>query len=69
MKTIFLDIDGVLVLENIEMPEGDTPPLFNKECVKVLNEILSETNAIIVLSSDWRLMWDIKRLDFIFKFR
>lgn len=68
MKTIFLDIDGVLVLEDAPESYEDNPPPFDKECVKIFNEILSETNAIIVLSSTWKKVWDLKRLDFIFKF-
>lgn len=69
MKTIFLDIDGVLVVsDNADEDYSENPPPFDPECVKVLNQILSETNAIIVLSSTWKKVWDLKRLDFIFKF-
>jgi hypothetical protein len=67
VKTIFLDIDGVLVLEDAEEYD-DNPPPFDKDCVRIFNEILQETNAVIVLSSDWRMVWDLKRLDSIFKF-
>ena len=68
MKTIFLDIDGVLVLEDSEESHDDNPPPFDKDCVRIFNEILQETNGIIVLSSTWKKVWDLKRLDFIFKF-
>ena len=81
MKIIFLDIDGVLATnkefgmnrtkfqtKHPEAKELHIPYPFNPECVKIFNEILDETNAIIVLSSDWRLHWDLDGLDRIFKF-
>ncbi len=68
MKTIFLDIDGVLVLNDAGEPHEEHAHPFDKACVAALNEILQETNAIIVLSSTWKKVWDLKRLDFIFKF-
>lgn len=66
MKVIFLDIDGVLNHENHYkwLTETDEPtPLqrvhpyseFNPESCKILNRIIDETNAKIVLSSTWRL--------------
>lgn len=81
MKVIFLDIDGVLATnkefamnrtkfqtKHPEALEIRIPYPFNSGCVKILNEILEITNAIIVLSSDWRFHWDLKDLDKIFKF-
>jgi hypothetical protein len=68
MKIIFLDIDGVLVLNDPGEPHAEYAHPFDKKCVAALNEILNETNAIIVLSSTWKKVWDLKRLDFIFKF-
>lgn len=81
MKIIFLDIDGVLATnkefamnrtkfqtKHPEAKEIHIPYPFNSGCVKILNEILDETNAVIVLSSDWRLHWDLNGLDKIFKF-
>ena len=81
MKIIFLDIDGVLAThkefitnrtkfqtKHPEAMEIRIPYPFNPGCVKVFNEILDETNAIIVLSSDWRFHWDLKDLNKIFKF-
>jgi len=72
MKIIFLNIDGVLATE------GDSwiPPHelyaypFNPTCVRVFNEILKTTNAEIVLSSDWRLMYnqDLEMLGDLFKY-
>ena len=81
MKVIFLDIDGVLATNKEfamnrtkfqtkypEAKEIHIPYPFNPGCVEVFNEILEETGAIIVLSSDWRLHWDLEELDKIFKF-
>lgn len=48
--------------------ELNIPYPFNAGCVKIFNEILSETDAKIVLSSDWRLYWNLEDLDKIFKF-
>jgi hypothetical protein len=80
MKIIFLDIDGVLAT-NKEFATNRTkfrekylwakelrvPYGFNKGCVDVFNEILDVTNADIVISSDWRIHWDLDELDKIFK--
>lgn len=81
MKIIFLDIDGVLAThkefmmnrtkfqsKHPEAKELNIPYPFNSGCVKVFNEILKETDAKIVLSSDWRLYWSLEELDKIFKF-
>lgn len=80
-KTIFLDIDGVLCTEKEffkstkkfhekfhEAKQLRVPYPFNFGCVKILNSILEETDAQIVLSSDWRHHWNIIELDMIFKF-
>lgn len=70
---IFLDIDGVLatnpdpkISKSLWYNEIAYP--FNKNCVKVLNKILEKTNAEIILSSDWRRVFDLDELDKIFKF-
>lgn len=78
---IFLDIDGVLTTDTEYnrirkkfWDKYDTakqlriPYPFNPGCVKVFNEILDETDADIVLSSDWRKYWDLEQLDTIFRF-
>jgi len=67
MKIIFLDHDGVICLfdewesrftkKGYRIPGGpieDQFDNFNKKAVIVLNEIIRETNAEIVVSSDWR---------------
>lgn len=77
MKVIFLDIDGVLNHEKHYkwLMETDEPtPLqqvypyseFNPESCKILNRIIDETDAKIVLSSSWRLD-GINRMNSLFK--
>ena len=76
---IFLDIDDVMVTsEEYNEPrkmvwekyniakELNVPYLFSTKCVKVLNNILDETNAEIVLTSDWRLRWNLNEMGKIF---
>lgn len=56
MKIIFLDIDGVLSLgwvKKIQTKWGEIYK-FDTKAVQTLNEILDETGAEIVLSSDWK---------------
>lgn len=63
MKVIFLDIDGVLNYTkwyvdernpgNINGEEGEIDPL----CIERVVRICNETNAKVVISSDWRLSW------------
>ena len=63
MKVIFLDIDGVLNYTqwyvsdrnpgNLNGVEGDIDPL----CAERINRICKETDAKIVISSDWRISW------------
>lgn len=70
MRYIFLDIDGVLATEECSFkPEHELYAYpFNKDCVRIFNEILLETDAQIILSSDWRLMFhDLETLDLVFK--
>jgi len=76
MKSIiFLDIDGVLSLipqwnlhrtSKSWIKEYDIYP-FDKKCVEVLNTILKETDAEIVISSDWRIEFKFNELKNIFK--
>jgi len=71
---IFLDIDGVLALDpqwslnrtsKSWISKYDCYP-FDKKCVNVLNEILKETDAEIVVSSDWRTYFNLNELKEIF---
>jgi hypothetical protein len=79
--TLFLDIDGVLATNKQYMMNKkkfqDKNPVakelrilypFDPKCVKIFNEILDETGADIVLSSDWKYHWNLEDLDKIFKF-
>lgn len=73
-KIIFLDIDGPLATEDCwTKPRsqmkygGKNIYLWNPTCCEILNEILKETGADIVLSSDWRKYFTLEELDEIFK--
>lgn len=77
MKVIFLDIDGVLNHEQHYkwLMETDEPTElqrvypyseFNPKSCELLNKIIKETGARIVVSSSWRLD-GINRLNIIFK--
>jgi hypothetical protein len=55
MKVIFLDIDGVLVTRDCLKTFKDGFMSFNPNSVAVLNKIVSETGAELVLSSCWRM--------------
>jgi hypothetical protein len=80
-KIIFLDIDGVLATHlqfmmnrtkfRKKYPEANTlriPYPFDEGCVKIFNEIIEETGADIVLTSDWKHHWDLGEIDKIFKY-
>jgi len=60
MKIIFLDIDGVILPFSGSKHNSALGPNkwgvegFCQKAVKILNEVLLETDADIVISSDWR---------------
>lgn len=73
-KVIFLDVDGVIAtirefnmthIAKTYVTKYNIYP-FNPKAVKVLNEILEETDATIIISSDWRLHFDPEQLNDIF---
>ena len=70
-KVIFLDIDGPLATDEClfktEMKFGVRLYKWNDKCCSVLNEIINETGAEIVLSSDWRKFFTLDQLEDIFK--
>lgn len=81
MKIIFLDIDGVLAThiqfmmnrtkfrkKHPEAEELRIPYPFDEDCVKIFNEIIEETGADIVLTSDWKHHWDLEGIDKVFKY-
>jgi hypothetical protein len=65
---IFLDIDGVLAVDITKYREtkwGDIYP-FNLKCCLVFNKIIEETNAQVVLSTDWALKFSLADMREIF---
>ena len=70
-KIIFLDIDGVMNCELEE--EGDSVYSFkpgytiSKRCLKLLNTLIADTGAKVVISSTWRRGFKLE--DFQAKFR
>jgi hypothetical protein len=63
-KVLFMDHDGVMVLRD---KDGDLDDFFSPKCVKVLNEIILATGCEIVISSDWRLNYDLRGLQEIYR--
>jgi histidinol phosphatase-like enzyme len=59
MKIIFLDIDGVLnnqvMHETGEELIGTVGGKLSKKCIMLLNDLVKETGAKIVISSSWRV--------------
>lgn len=69
MKIIFIDIDGVLATSqcwNMSQDNKWNAYPFDKKAVIVLNEILNETGAEMVLSSDWKYHYTMKQMTEIF---
>jgi hypothetical protein len=69
MKILFLDIDGVMVLDPHKVKEHglyEHDP-FYKPSVDALNHIISSTNCEIVISSGWRRFFDIEQIQEIFQ--
>jgi len=63
MKILFLDHGGVMRLDPVCWPTGK-PELhdFDKYAVKNINDIISETDCEIVVSSDWKLWADLSEM-------
>lgn len=62
MKVIFLDIDGVLNCQKSNSNCGGLIGIDSKK-VKVLRQIVEETDAKIVLCSSWKTFWDNNKDD------
>tara|TARA_Y100000992_G_C21173033_1_gene446863 strand:+ start:111 stop:662 length:552 start_codon:yes stop_codon:yes gene_type:complete len=70
MKVLFLDHDGVICLSKqwgkrkspSSVKRGEIFDPFCKKAIKVLNEIIKETDCEIVVSSDWRLYCDLNKM-------
>ena len=60
MKVIFLDHQGVMRLD--KHPNPGSLVSFDSECVKNLNLLIKETDAEIVVSSDWKYWVDIEEM-------
>ena len=58
MKLIFLDIDGVLNHENTKVVAPSGSLGIEDECISRLARIVSETEAKIILTSDWKIGWE-----------
>lgn len=56
MKVIFLDIDGVL--NSDEFLKNNPGKAIDRKCVGILKNIIDKTEAVIILSSGWRLWFD-----------
>jgi len=70
---IFLDIDGVMITQWSEIQPRKTyfkdfAKPFSPESVDVLNYIIESANAEIVLSSDWRHVFNKEILEEFFNF-
>lgn len=51
-----------LSMKNNEIPLQYRFDNFNKKAIKILNEILKETNADVVVSSDWKLHSNLEQM-------
>ena len=76
MKIIFLDHDGVICLSTewgSRFKNGDGLDSifdrFNQKAIKVLNQILDETGADIIVSSDWRHHASLEQMQELYKIR
>lgn len=68
MRILFLDIDGVMVTSaTIDKRNNKWDvPMFDIKSVAVLNFILQETGAEIILTSDWRTHHTLQEIREIF---
>ena len=69
MKVLFLDIDGVMVLDphrgkNKGVHDHDA---FFKPSIAALNQIIKSTHCEIVISSGWRRFYDLEQMQEIFQ--
>lgn len=60
MKVIFLDHQGVMRLD--KHPNPGKLAEFDSECVKTLNLLIKETDAEIVVSSDWKYWVSLEQM-------
>jgi len=69
MKTVFLDIDGVIAVGRIVRKETKWGKIyrFDRKAVNLFNEFLEATDAEIVLSSDWGKQHSLQDMREIFE--
>jgi hypothetical protein len=72
MKIIFLDIDGVLNSDSWDNSEEQKQSQFpenqfSPKLIQLFNKVIEETTDKIVLTSTWRLEYDIKFMQSLFK--
>jgi len=71
MRYIFLDIDGVICTTSVYgkgMNNKWGVYMFDVKCVAILNFILQETGAEIILTSDWRTQHTLQEMREIFAY-
>ena len=71
MRLIFLDIDGVLNSDAWDKTKKTTSndfliDQFDPEAIKLLNELIEKIDAQIVLTSSWRLNFDLEQMNELF---
>ncbi len=69
MRILFLDLDGVMATTSCYGRGKDNKwgaYMFDPKCVAVINFILQETSAEIILSSDWRHHYTLQEMREIF---
>ena len=76
MKVLFLDHDGVICLSSewgsrFKNKEGLDSAFdrFNDKAIKVLNQIIEETDCEIVISSDWRFHAPLEQMQELYRIR
>lgn len=70
MRFIFLDIDGVLNSDkyigsgkfNLENPISQIDP----DSVLLINKLVDKTGAVVILSSNWRLLFSLTKINKMF---
>jgi hypothetical protein len=62
---LFVDHDGCLVIR--DQNDGELEDFFDKKSIKILNEIITESDCEIVISSDWRNHYTLKAMGDIYK--
>jgi len=73
-KVLFLDIDGVLNSEEwyISLLNNKIEPIFpdkhiNPKQVTLVNKIINQTNATVILSSSWRIFRSVEEMNILLK--